>query len=232
MTTARDLIEQAMKKINVLGVGSTLTAEDAADGLSTLNNMISSWSVEGGFVYNDTRETFPLVNGQETYTIGSGGDFDTVKPYEIQAVYVTQGVTDYPLTDFDQKQYALITQKDILGVPNIFYFDNNFPLSNILLYPVPSNTTSISIYSTKILTSFTGLTNDISLPAGYDHALIYNLAVELAPNYEKEASPTVQRIAGDSKAVVYASNAGQENDVLYVDRALVSTGGYNIYRGE
>ena len=194
--------------------------------------MLGSWSVEGGLVYNETKETFSLTDGTASYTIGAGGDFNTVKPYEIQSAFVTQSVNDYNLQKYDQKQYALIQDKATSGIPYYYYFDNNFPLSTIFLYPVPSNTPTITLYSTKILTAFTGLTDDISLPQGYDRAIVYNLATALAPDYEKEASPTVKEIAKSSKGIVFSSNSRNENNVSYVDSALAGNLSFNIYRGD
>lgn len=231
MTTARSIIEQAHKKINVLGVGQTLSAEEAADSLTALNNLLADWSVQGGLVFTETRETFTLTSGQAQYTIGSGQDFNTDKPYIIQAAYVSQGVNDYPLEDYDQKQYATITNKSTGGLPAIYYYDNNFPVANLFVHPVPNSGETITLYSSKVLESFDNLTTDISMPAGYERALVYNLAVDRAPDYEKEASQTVKDLAGETKGSVFASNNRNENNISYVDDALLQSFTYNIYRG-
>lgn len=231
MTTARSLIEQALKKNNVLGVGQSLNPEDAADGLIVLNNMLDSWSVEGGMVFTESRETFNLTNLKGEYTIGAGGDFSTVKPYSIQAAFVTQSTNDYSLQNYDQKQYAQIPSKDTSGIPTIFYFDNNFPLATVFLYPVPTATPTITIYSTKILNNFANLTTDVSMPAGYDKAIIDNLSIELAPYYEKVSSVDAKEQAKLSKGVVFTSNNRNENNIAYVDNALIGRRTYNIFRG-
>lgn len=44
MTTAADIINQALKDIGVLGMGETATAEDATDGLDALNQMLGQWN--------------------------------------------------------------------------------------------------------------------------------------------------------------------------------------------
>lgn len=231
-TTVRDLIEKALKKNSVLGRGESLSPEDATDCLEILNDTLSSWSVEGGMVFNQTTETFPLASGQTSYSIGTGGDFNTEKPYLINSMYVRIGGSDYNLTKYDQKQYSDISFKSISGTPQIYYFDNNYPLSNIFLYPVPAGGLSVTIYSRKELTEFTGLNMVIDLPAGYEKALVYNLSVESAPLYEKEASPTIVKIAGDTKAAIFNANSRNENNISGVDQALTwNTDNYNIYSG-
>ena len=96
MSTVRDLIYDALKKIHVVGIGQTLTAEQEQSAFRSLNDLLASWSVEGGLVFTQTQETFPLVNGQQVYTIGVGQDFDTTRPFDIISLYTTIGVTDYP----------------------------------------------------------------------------------------------------------------------------------------
>ena len=44
---ARDLITRAMRKINVVARGEVATAEEAEDGLITLNELLHSWETDG-----------------------------------------------------------------------------------------------------------------------------------------------------------------------------------------
>lgn len=47
MTTARDIVAAAFRKIGVLSVGESLVASDAADGLIALNAMMAAWKLRG-----------------------------------------------------------------------------------------------------------------------------------------------------------------------------------------
>lgn len=230
MTTARQIIEQAMRKINVLGRGQTLSADEAASALDTLNDLLGSWSVEGGLVYQDVQETFSLTSAI-SYNIGTGGDFNTTKPYEINAVYVTQGSTDYPLKNYSKEQYANLSDKDTGAIPEFYYYDNNHPLANIFLFPAPAGVTSITIYSRKPLTSFTTLTTDVDLPSGYKRALVNNLALDLCSEYEKPLSEALLRVANESKGNVFAYNARNESNISQLDEALMSGDGFDINSG-
>lgn len=233
MTTARDIIESALRKIQVLGRGQSLSADLADNGLNALNQMLDSWSIEGGNVFTETRESFALTSGQGSYTIGSGGDFNTAKPYVITSAFVRVSGTDYPLQLIDSTQYASLYDKDLSSAfPEFLYFDNNYPLSNIILWQVPATASTLHIYSQKPLSNLAGLTTELSLPKGYERALIYNLAVELAPEYEKEASMTVYRIANESKDALITYNTRNENnqasgDAMFINNSLRS----NIYSG-
>ena len=217
MATARDIIKAALRQIHVLGVGSSLTDEEAQDALDTLNSMLSVWSVDGNMVYTETIETFNLTGGDGEYTIGSGGDFNTTRPISIDAAYVTQGSTDYSLMAYDKQQYADIPQKDLGGISRIFYYDAGYPLGTIRLFSIPEGVTTITLYTTKPLTQFTDLDTSFAMPEEYKAALIYNLAVWIAPEYERDASPTTQKKANYTKRAVEIQNARNDKHVATVN---------------
>jgi hypothetical protein len=230
MTNARSIIEQAARKIHVLGRGQTLSADEAQEGLTALNNMLSMFSIEGGLVYSITKETFPLT-GAQSYTIGSGGDFNTTAPVDIISLYTTLGTTDYRATPLNATEYASIETKSIVGEPNYYFYDNNRPLGRIYLYPVPNSTYTVTIYSYKAITSFSDLTTDYNLPEGVETMLVHNLAVIWAPEYEKEASPTVKSMALQSKIAVLGFNRRNNYPTSRIDGVPTGGNGYNIYTG-
>lgn len=217
MTTARDIITSALRKIHVVGIGASLNAEEADQALDTLNNMLSSFSAEGALIFTESLENFPLVGNQEAYTVGPGLDFNTIAPLYIKAAYVRQGQTDYPLEEYDESEYAGISQKSVSGsVPRIYYYNANFVNPTIFLYPVPSSDTFF-MSSRKPLTSFSSLDAIFEMPEQYKAMLIYNLAVWIAPEYERDASPTVMRIANSSKKAVIAQNDRNEKHASLIN---------------
>lgn len=50
MSTAGEIIDQALKDVGVIGTGEAASGEDAADALSALNQLIADWQVLPGFV--------------------------------------------------------------------------------------------------------------------------------------------------------------------------------------
>ena len=217
MATARDIIKSALRKIHVLGTGSTLSNEDAADGLESLNDMLSIWSIEGNLIYTDTAEQFSLVSGTGSYTIAAAGDFATTRPTEITSAYVSQGNTDYILEWYSQEQYNAISDKTTQGTPSIYYYDGNFPTGTIYLSNVPNGIDSITISSSKVLTQFDDLDGVFAMPPEYLAALKFNLAEWLAPEYEREPSMQVKSIANTTKEAVRAQNTKNEKYVSEID---------------
>lgn len=231
MTTARDIIKSALRKIAVLGTGASLDSNEAEDARRLLNSMLSSWSVEGNLVYVETKETFNLTTAR-IYTIGSGADFDTVRPINIKSAYVSQGGTDYPITSYNNAQYSHLSNKDTTsGIPDVYYYDGDFPTAKVYLYPAPNSVATITLNSIKPLMSFPDLTTDFALPEEYLLAIEYNLAVLIAPEYEREASPTVKQTANLSKETVGAQASKYNYAKSITDAPLMGGGNFNIYEG-
>ena len=56
------------------------------------------------------------------------------------------------------------------------------------------------------LTPFQTLDSEVSLPNGYERAIKFNLAVELAPEYGTTLRPEVAQIANDSLSQIKNTN--------------------------
>jgi hypothetical protein len=224
MTTALGIITSAMRKAGVLVKSETPAADEAADGLVMLNDLLASISNDANAVYARTTESFTLSGGVGSYTIGSGATFNTARPVRIVAAYIRTGTIDYPLGIVSDQQYATIPLKTVSGIPEFLNYSNDFPQATIRLYPVPSTAYQIFIVSEKPLTTF-ALNDTVSLPPGWRRMLINNLAVDLAPEYGQPVSPDLAKLAADSKAEIRAaimvakpmqwtSGLGQEGNIF------------------
>lgn len=78
--TALELIETTLLDMGVLAQNEHPSATEAQDARRRLNRLLESWSLSSLAVPSIQRLVFPTVAGQHTYTIGPGGQFDTVRP--------------------------------------------------------------------------------------------------------------------------------------------------------
>ena len=72
MTTARDIIDRAFRKLDVSGVGEPLTADEADEGLVALNMMLHEWKLRGVDVTHvdlTLDSTFALASEYELGTV-------------------------------------------------------------------------------------------------------------------------------------------------------------------
>jgi hypothetical protein len=176
-----------------------------------------------------------LVSGTQSYTIGSGGDFDTVKPFDIVSLYTTIDTTDYPASAYGQTEWAKIQDKKTSnGIPEVYYYDNNYELARIYFSPIPTSVTTVTMFTRKPITGFSSINDTFDMPSGYRRALVYNLAVDEAPAYEKEASPTILKIANQSKSNIFSYNSRNQKVRSTPTSALLYDEGdsFNIYTGQ
>lgn len=175
----RQLLRAAMR---VIGVAEGADAQAYADALESCNSMLKLWAARGRVTHHIITEPFPLVVGQESYTIGIGGNFDTSRPSEVAGGFTrdTNNV-DLQIHPVDREQYNLNPNKTVRGRPRHIYYNPTYPLAVVHLQPVPDLAYTLSLDSVKPLTTLVSLDSDINLPPEYEEAIKYNLAVRLAP---------------------------------------------------
>lgn len=233
MTTVNDIISGSLRLIEEIGAGQSASADDAADCLSALIAMIDSWSIQGGSIYTETIETFNLT-GATSYTIGSGGVFNTTRPVKIRAAtYTLSGADTYEenLEVLSMEEYAYQTDKTVSGYPKRVYYDAGYPLGKFYFLPIPSSGV-FKLFSEKPLTNYTSVNDSIILPPGYERALRYNLAVEIAPEFGKQANQTVGMIAFESKNAIENKNTENDKNTMVADPAFMGESNFNIYSGQ
>lgn len=205
--TGRDLVSASLRLIGALAQGESLEASEATDGLAALNRMIDSWSTEGLIIHVITQENpLTLTAGDSTITMGASGDI-TTRPQSIESAIIRSGSTDYPpMRKLSVDEYARISNKGVQGIPDSFYDDGGHPQRTITFYPVPAGTFQFVPFTKRPLTTITSLDTTISLPPGYERALVYNGAVEIGPEYGRPLDPRIEAIAIESKAAIKRAN--------------------------
>ena len=234
--TGRTLVTTALRILGVISSGEVLTAAEAEDARASLNRMMDSWSAERLSVISLTIRTFSLVSGQQTYTFGVGGDFNAARPVDISYATLINlqnpvQPLELPIEMLTDSQWADVPVKNITSsLPLCLYNDGAFPLMNLSYWPIPNIINQTKLYCWTALDSFTSLNDDNTYPPGYERALIYNLAVELAAEYGREAPVSVAAIAMQSKAIIKAVNTPIVD--LKCDSALITQGEFfNYYTG-
>jgi len=229
MATARDIITRAYQVNGVLTKNDALDGDEAQDGLSSLNAMLSSWTNDSLLLYVRESETFPLVSGQSSYTIGTGGDFDTTRPTQLVTAFTRIGQIDYDIEITNDISYDAITQKGISNsIPEALYYEAGYPLATITIYPVPT-TGTLHLRSEKELTQFATLDSDMDFPPGWERALVYNLAIEDASQYGQPVTQAMAQIASDALGKIKTATARnkQMDYPSYNSENNIFTGWYN-----
>lgn len=202
-TSALDIITGAAKLLGVVFKSEALSSDEANDGLIVLNDMLDSWSNDGLVTYAHTLDTLTLT-GATSYTIGTGGTFNTSRPINIITAVVRNSSVDYPLKIITPEEYQTqIAAKSVTSqIPEYLTYDNGYPLGTIKMYTVPVTGSSLILLSNKPLSNLAALTTTVDLPPGWKRALKTNLAIELAAQYDQEPAASVVTNAAKSLGAI------------------------------
>ncbi len=216
MATALDLIASSLRLVNVMAAGEQVPIDMANDSLAVLNDMIDSWNADRLAIYTIQSNDFPFVLGQQTYTLGTGGNFNIARPPKITGMSTIQNTdpsnpVEIPIALYTVEQWQTqVPVKNVSGsIPLICYDDGGFPFRTLSFWPIPAQQpNNCRIYSWQALPA-QALATKIAFPPGYSQAFRYNLAVLLAAEFAATPPPVVATIAVDSLARVKTMNAPQ-----------------------
>lgn len=211
--TANAIIKRAMRLIRALAAGETPKAGESQDCLTALNAMVDSWLLERLTIPQVLRTTKVLTASTQDYTIGAGGNINIARPLLIQdATLIPAGDTsEIPLAMLSDDEWALQVgiKSQTAQFPMGIYYNYGFAsgLGTISVWPIPLTAPTLVLYTPKAaIANFAALATSYEVPPGYERAIAYNLAVEIAPEFYKPVPEDVLRIALDSKANIKRAN--------------------------
>jgi len=230
--TVGDILRSALRKINVLESNEPLPASEGADALETFRQMVDGWALETLTIPAVNTVVAPLIEATNAYTIGiydgplpvPDNHIEAARPQQILTAFIRDTTnTDYYLEPMTQDTWAIISRKVNESRPSRYYLRKGWPLDTILFDSIPFTTESLHLEVLQPLGDLLpiiGLTETINLPPGYEKGLIYNLCIDLAPEYGKDISPAIALVAEKTKKGIKRSN--YRDLVSQIDRAAVT----------
>lgn len=227
MTTALDLVTDALLEIGVAESGQTVNAEDGAIGLRYLNRLLQRWS-NAPAMFAVLPEVSVTLTGAASYTIGPTGGTVAARPLRIDsAVYVDAGGLESPVTVLSRAQWDAIAVKAVASsvVSDVWY---DATVTNGTLHVYPKGTTgTLKAQGASLLTSFAGLSTVVTLPDGYESAIVPSLAIDLAPVFQVQVTKDLRIKATGAIRAIKRMNA----EPLHLSVGLVGGQKYEIERG-
>lgn len=230
--TGLQVITDALKLLGVVAGHEVPTAAEQQDALSRLNELIDSWGTHAHTLYVPVREVLPLLPGQQVYSVGLGGDLDVAAPpMALDAVsWLTSDSVPVEVFLTLGTDAAVMGQpvKTLTGAtPQTVSYTRGAPLGDLWVWPVPTVATDLVLYWREAVAEFPDLVTPVALMPGYAKALRTNLAVELAPEFGRQADPLILKLAAESLADVKRANLPWVEQGI--DGALTGCGpAYNI----
>lgn len=238
-TSVKSIIDQALRKLGAVGTGEQAGADEHADALAALRVMLDTWSLEALLVPFTVTEQFDLTPGQAFYSMGPDGDWVTTRPTRIEQIrllgddgrstYIPEasrnGLRDQASVEPGAPS-AWLGQADGL---RWFVSFNALPLGGAALVtsrkpfdvdaldnfarPYDETAGAETVYPSGFVLS--GIQTPLAFPPGYEAAIIYNLAVHLAPEYKGlDLPPMVVDQAARAKALIKIANTQPVDLVL------------------
>lgn len=241
MTTANQIITRSMQALGILGRTEVPSAGEANDALVAFNAMLDSWSNgEDLMSYVVLERSATLSVGSASYTIGSGGVINSTRPNDISQAYVRDtGGNNFLMEIVTRDKWNQIGNRSssiTSQIPDTLFYDPQFPLGVINIFPTPLLAYTLFFDSTQDLVDFASLSSTLSMPAGYERAYVLNLALELESAgfpcmLDEKSYMRLVNNASDAKANVKRTNTKEV--VADFDDALVSSASptFNIFRG-
>lgn len=208
MPTTLTLITSALGKINMLGAGETVSAEDAALCMNELNTLVSAWENDGMFCYTTLDTTFTLPASTQSRTIGPSMQINIVRPVKVlRGSFGRVDSIDYPIVPIQEEDYNYLSDKT--GVtsicPQYMYYDGQTPTGNVFFWPLAVNSVEVHLLTPEPSGEATSLATNFVFPPGYQRALEANLAIAIAPHFRAQPSTFLFGEAANSKRMLKRS---------------------------
>jgi len=206
-TNVSKLVRTALRKVGAVPANTTLKTQELIDGRDELRRMLDTWRLESLMVYVITLRQFDLAPGRVAYTYGEGGHFDAARPVVVEtATIINSAGGRQPLELMSADEYTRISYRGETGAPSRFYYQPTFPLGEVRFDRVPDDPYVELGVREELLELPASSATDFDLPPGYEDAIVFNLGLRLAGEYDVTPGNEVMGLAASFKALIKRGN--------------------------
>jgi hypothetical protein len=213
--TRDDIVAAALRKLGVLYEGQTPNAEQISTAAQALNSLISLFQTKGMPLWKRVTQVVTPVLSQQAYTITNA-----VKVAQVVLKYLNNS-TQYELIrkveyDFNQLPQGTVNA----GIAVHYYFQPGIEDGTLNLWPVPDasmvSQCQVLVIKQKEFDGFFAAGETPDFPPYYSDALIYSLAVRLAPEYGLSLQDRTALKAEAKEYTDDAFNYGDDDGSIYL----------------
>lgn len=183
--TRDDIITRALRKIGVIGEGTTPSATQLSEGAEALGPLVQEMVTLGMPLWKRVEYPITMISGKNTYTIGIGQEYNVAFPVKIAEAILQQSPNSAKINIeiLPAYDYNLLPSNSTGVVVNMKYqpFINYGVVS---VWPTPNtNNQVLTLSYYRPLEIFNSGTDTPDFPQEWQNALIYQLALILADEY-------------------------------------------------
>lgn len=243
--TGRAILTSALKRIGMVDPTQDPNAELLDEARAIAADLIDEWRTHKLTISGVTIASYSLASGQQTRTIGVGGNFNQAWPTAIELWSVIPDDTaaspqEIPMgrpVAFDHWQ-GIRVKSQTAAYPRVMHYDGTYAagLGNCLFWPIPDNgNVDVKLYAHVPAVTTLELDTDYDLRPGLSRALKLNLAVEFGEAFGRSLPQGLEMRAKDALGSVKRHNIIPRESSMRADFA-VGQGGRrrsapNLYTG-
>ena len=179
--TAREIITDALRELNVVAEDEAATPDQIYYGLRTLNRMLKAWQNKG---YN----LFAYADMSHAITVGATQTLTPVRPIRLHSVNFKRNGVEMPMQSMTREEYKTLPIKTTAGTPTTYYYDRQREAARLYIWPtlsaVNGETLEIS-YERELADQDYDITPDV--PGEWWDALVLSLADRMSVHYQAES---------------------------------------------
>jgi hypothetical protein len=181
VTVAKDIITDAHRLIEVVGVEDELDGAQSQQGLRTLISMLKAWQGMGFYLWTVTTNRLNLSTANFA-TLG------TYNPYKIQSVRYKENGLETPMQEMTRQEWDELPDKLTKGIPTMWYADYQLPRPKIHFWPSLATAPTVVGSQTLEITyerdiKAPNFWDTVDVPSEYEEAVLYGLADRLQDIY-------------------------------------------------
>lgn len=226
MSTALDIITNAMMEMGAIAQGETPSAADAAFALSKLNRLFDQWNARKLFVFCQNFNSYTIQPNLQPHTIGpTGATFNVpIRPVKISnANIVLNNITPnvrFALKIRDADWWAANRVQGVTTtLPTDLYYQPSWPNGNLFLWPVPTVAYLVEL-ETWNTNAAVSLTTPFLYPPGYEDAITYTLAITLCPAFGRAVDPTLLTLAVKAMQTIQGVNSSPPPGIVLAGQGV------------
>ena len=220
-----EVIRSAYELVGVAVEGESLQPEEITVAGRALNVQLKAMTNYGLQLWKRDTQTITLTANQASYTIGRSGtpDLTADRPIRVlEATIVGNGTVDSGRTSLvrtTKNEYVTLEQTTT-GTPTQFLFEPGIDNATLSLWPVPDSTAAtneqVEIVVQTYLEDVDSSADNLDCPSEWLEAIIYGLAVRLAPRTALDLQSRVLLSQEADKILDLALSYDVEDESLYL----------------
>ncbi|HJT91848.1 MAG TPA: hypothetical protein VJ777_07885 [Mycobacterium sp.] len=212
------ILLRALNELNAIGAGDTPQPDLLSLALQVENEVLDDWNAERGKIFANLFYPFTIIPNQNPTSIGPGADWNTGtgvnRPESIDGIQVFLTGTPVPSVFVRPRDAAWWqTQPSpttTTPFPTDFYYNPTWtssaePWGELYLWPVPTTAYEVQVWVRGVLAQLT-VNVAVSLPPGYNYALMMTTAERLASAIRKPWTPMQARLAAEARTRIESAN--------------------------